>query len=432
MPYRFPVLIALVVWTAWLSPAQQTTTQSQAPPDPHGTATYSPGEWWPSWWKVGGQVRGRLDDFSGLTNVPGGRDAFYLHRLRINSQFQVRPWLKIFAQAQDSRVAGYDRTPCPQTVTNSLDLRQAYAELGSADSGWRFRAGRQTLLFGDMRLVSTSNWGNVGPAFDAFRASYRRPGVRLDGWSSFVVLPVDGFDRPRTNRRFHGIYASFDTPDRSRTFDSYFLWKDYRLDSLVVYTYGVRSVGRLASLFTYNLEVAAQSGHAGRDSIRAWAGHWEIGHPAWHSSKAPRISGEYNYSSGDARPNDNRKGTFDQQFATNVYGTATDFGWRNLHEPVVSLDWSLRPKWKFKASYHHFWLASRQDALYTVSGAVYCRNAGAVDSRVGGEFDFRVIYQVTGHLQLWTGYAHLWAGPFLRDSGRGSVDYPYTMWTYTF
>ena len=381
---------------------------------------------------MGGEVRGRLDNFTGLPNVPDGRDSFYLHRLRFNSAFQVRPWLKIFAQAQDSRVAGYDRAPCPQTVINSLDLRQAYAELGSADSAWRFRAGRQTLVFGDMRLVSTSNWGNVGPGFDAFRASYSRSGVRLDAWVSSVVLPVDGFDRPRTNRRFHGVYASLDTPDRSRTFDPYFLWKDYRLDGLVVYTYGVRSQGRLAALFTYNVEIAGQRGHAVKDSIRAWAGHWGIGHPAWHNSRAPKISAEYNYSTGDANPGDGRKGTFDQLFATNVYGTAADFGWRNLHEPVASLEWSARRKWRFKASYHHFWLANRRDALYTIAGAVYCRNPGAADNRVGGEADFRAIYQLTRHIVVWTGYAHLWAGPFLKESGRGDVHYPYAMWTYTF
>lgn len=417
------ILLILLPWV---------TVLSQTPPDPHGTATKSPGGPWPSWWKLGGEVRGRLDSFTGLPGAPGDDDSFYLHRIRLNSSFQIQPAMRIFVQAQDSRVMGYERTPCPKTVANSFDLRQAYFEAGNSDSGWRLRAGRQNMVFGDMRLVSTSNWGNVGPGFDAVRAGYRRPGVRLDAWGSFVVLPVAGMDRPRTDRRFHGIYSSFDTPDRTRTVESYFLWKDYRVSRLQVYTYGVRSLGKLTDGFTYNLEIALQNGHAVEDRIRAWAGHWEVGRPLWDSPRAVKLSAEYNYSTGDGNGKDGRRGTFDQLFATNVYGTATDFGWRNLHEPVATVDWSPRPKWRLKTSYHHFWLADRTDAIYTLSGAVWVQNAAASEDRIGGEIDFRVVYQVNKHLQLWCGYAHLFAGPYLKEAGRDGVHYPYAMWTYVF
>jgi hypothetical protein len=423
-------LILAAFAAAATAAAQQGTPQP--PPDPQGTATHSLFEGWPSWWKVGGEIRGRLDNFTGLAGVSEGTETYYLHRLRLNSSFLVRPWLRVFVQAQDSRVADYDRAPCPQTITNSFDLRQAYAEVGSSESGWRLRAGRQPLIFGDMRLVSTSNWGNVGPAFDGARVSYRMNRFRVDSWASFVVLPVVGFDRPRTDRRFHGSYASWDSPGHARTVDAYFLWKDYRATRLAVYTWGLRSLGKLSGKYDYNVEMAIQRGHSASDRVETWAGHWEIGHPLWNHSKAPRLSGEYNYATGDGDTRDGRKGTFDQMFATSVYGTASDFGWRNTHEPVIVLDWRPRPKWRVRTAYHHFWLVDRRDALYTISGAVFVQNANATESRVGGETDVRVIYQMNRHLQIWCGYARLFAGPYLAQAGRKSMNYPYAMWTWVF
>ncbi len=425
------VLICLLA--AWaVSAADAPRPPSPVPPDPQGTARHSLGSRWPSWWKVGAELRGRLDTFTGLPGVEGGRDTYYLHRLRLNSAFHIRPWLRLFTQVQDSRVASYSRTPCPKTVANSLDLRQAYIEAGGGEQGWRLRAGRQTLVLGDMRLVSTSNWGNVGPGFDMARLSYRQPRFRLDAWGGWVVLCVSGFDRPRRDRRFYGFYSSLDNAERSRTLDTYFLWKSYPSSALQVYTYGLRSLGKLAGGFDYSVEMALQHGHAGQESVEAWAGHWEADHPLGEGPRAPRLAAEYNFATGDGKPGDGRRTTFDQLFPTNVYGTAGDFGWRNIHEPVLTLDWRPAPKWRAKTSYHHFWLADRRDALYAINGAVYAQNRGAAHSRAGGEIDFRVIYQLTPHLQIWCGYARLFAGPFLKEAGRDSVHYPYAMWTYSF
>jgi hypothetical protein len=142
---------------------------------------------------------------------------------------------------------------------------------------------------------------------------------------------------------------------------------------------------------------------------------------------------EYNYGSGDRNPADGRRQSFDPLYPTNVYGTAGDFGWRNLHEPAAAMDWQAHKKLKLRGVLHGYWLASRQDALYTFAGAVFARDLTARHSRVGTGYDIRAIWQASAHLQIYAGYACLFAGPFLREAGRSAeIHYPYAMWTYTF
>jgi hypothetical protein len=282
-----------------------------------------------------------------------------------------------------------------------------------------------------MRLISTSNWGNVGPNFDAVRLTVRKPGVRADGFTSMVVVPGRGFDRPRRDTKLSGLYLSWDLRKNAAVLDTYSFWKS-AVRSVDVYTYGIRSAGKLDHDLDYNVEMALERGHAAAEAISAWAGHWEMGRRFGGVPAAPRVALEYNYSTGDGDAHDGRRQTFDQLYPTNIYGTAADFGWRNLHEPVAYVEWQPSRKWKFKTAYHAFWLAKRRDALYTCTGAVFVYRPDALHSRVGEEIDTRVGRQVGTHLQLWVGYARLFAGPYLKEAGKGAVDYPYAMWTYSF
>src|SRR3954447_24840491 len=65
----------------------------------------------PGWWKLGVEIRGRAEGHESFSGIDGQDDAYYLHRVRVASTFAVRSWLHVFAQAQDSRAPGYDRSP---------------------------------------------------------------------------------------------------------------------------------------------------------------------------------------------------------------------------------------------------------------------------------------------------------------------------------
>lgn len=398
----------------------------------------------PAWWKLSLEIRGRTESYEGLSGIAGFGDGYSMHRLRVNSTFTVRPWLRVFAQFQDSRVADYDRRPLPWSIRNPADLRQAYVDLGlGGDRAWSVRAGRQALVFGDMRLVSTSNWSNVGPGYDGLRLSYARDKVRLDWFGVQLVQPQQGFDRPRPDRKLAGFYGSFTAGKAQRVIDAYLIWKGNRRaisetlkpGGLDVYTTGLRSTGKLAGRFDYNLELALQQGHIAGDDLAAWWGHFEVGRKQPTPRGELRVWLEHNYASGDRRPGDGRRQTFEQYYPSpwSVVARAAEFASRNLHEPLAGFQWQATPKWRFRGTMRGFWLASRQDALYLLSGAVYarCPEAGAL--RAGEELGVWAVHDLRKNLQLWGGYARLFPGPFLREAGKGEpTNYFFFVWTFTF
>jgi hypothetical protein len=386
----------------------------------------------PRWWKLDLELRGRLDGYQNAKAKEGTDQEQYLHRLRLTSSIRLRPWLRLVAQLQDSRVAGYPAPPAPRALSDHFDLRQAYLEMGHGMEGeWNLRIGRQPIVFGDMRLVSTSNWGNVGPNYDGVRMSWTRRRMHYDAFLTEVVVPCGGFNHPSTARKLHGFYATWNR-DRALS-DFYFFYKSNQsadhsgaMGMLRLATMGTRHVGQLRGGFDYTVEMALQSGAVREDAIASWAGHWEVG----KKLKRVRAAAEYNYATGDRNPDDSERNSFDQLYPTNVYGTATDFGWRNIHEPVATVNWTVTPKLQVKTAYHAFWLASKSDALYLFNGVVFVNNPKATHSFVGNEIDTRLIWQMRRRFQLYTGYAFLQPGAYLKEAGRNrAVHYPYIMWT---
>jgi len=99
---------------------------------------------------------------------------------------------------------------------------------------------------------------------------------------------------------------------------------------------------------------------------------------------------------------------------------------------VLSAEWQPDRKTRVRTAYHLFRLADQHDALYTFSGAVFVSAPNATSRKIGSEVDVRWIRQMSRSLQFWVGYAHLFPGAFLKQTGRGAIDCPYAMWTVTF
>jgi hypothetical protein len=398
----------------------------------------------PKWLTFGGEIRGRAEMLAGAGFVPDNGDGYYLHRLRLNAALEPQPWLRFFLQVQDAQAPAH-RHPAPSTVVNTLDLRQGYVLLGRLDSRhWEARIGRQEILFGEERLIGSGAWGNVARSFDAVRLTLLALGLRLDAFSGSVVTPVNArFDRPHFNNKIHGVYLSSERWVRQAAVQPYWFFKtNSRVRDegglwgpLRVHTFGLRWVGKLPRRWDYNVETAFQTGRQGRDDHRAWAGHWQAGYTAGVGSRAPKILFEYNHASGDRRPGDGKRGTFDQLYPTNhfYFGTADQVGWRNVHNVMTGAEWRLSKKMRLRTDYHSFWLASRQDALYADGGAAIVRNPLASSSHIGQEFDCWFLYRIHDRLQLGAGLGRLRPGRFLKDSTRGApFTYPYIQWQYSF
>src|SRR6266568_3972009 len=116
-------------------------------------------------------------------------DNWLLNRFRIGVAFKPVDWLKIYAQGQDSREWFSDRPNIPGALgaegDDNFDLRQGYIQLGPK---WlNATVGRQTLVYGDERLVGMSDWNNFGRTFDAVKLHYEKAKLSVDVFSASVV-----------------------------------------------------------------------------------------------------------------------------------------------------------------------------------------------------------------------------------------------------
>ncbi len=397
----------------------------------------------PAWLRVRAEFRERVEGFANSGFVEARDDTYYLSRLRFNATLTGTS-IGATVQVQDARVGDKSVGATAAPFKAAFDLRQAFVDLGSAKAPLTARLGRQEIAFGDQRLVGHANWLNAGRSFDAARLTLKTKPAQIDLFAASVVrILEDEFDKSGNGNRFAGAYVSTPRVVPRATTEPYLFWRrdvnqraeSGALDSLQQVTTGARLAGRLPARLDYNVESAFQRGSLGPDSIRAWAGHWQIRETltgAW----APRVSAEYNYASGDADPADGIRGTFDQLYPTahDKYGLADQVGWRNIHDLRIGFDITPIKATPITVGYHSYWLAEARDALYAASGAPLARvPAGAASTRVGQEIDVQVSRPLTPYLGLAAGYAHLFAGPFLKEATPGkSYTGPFVMVTYVF
>jgi len=398
----------------------------------------------PSWLRVRGEFRGRVEGFENAGFSTGRDDLYWLNRLRLNATVTATRSLSFQVQAHDARVAAKQVGATGAPFKATLDFRTAFADIGNATAPLAVRLGRQELAFGDQRLVGHASWLNAARTFDAARMTVRRKTLVVDGFVASVVRILDGeLDKSGNGNRFVGAYAASSAVVPSSSVEPYVFW---RRDVLVrtergdladmhQTTVGVRWAGRLPAKFEYGIETALQSGSVGDDSIHAWAGHYRLRTPS--GPRALRVTTEFNYASGDRTGTDGRRGTFDQLYPTphDKYGLADQVGWKNIQHVRTAVDLTPVSGWPVTAAYHSWWLAEKTDALYAAGGAVLVPRVadGAASSHVGQELDVQLSRAITPQLTLAAGYAHIFTGPFLKQATPGaSYSHPFAMITYVF
>jgi hypothetical protein len=442
-------MLGIVLLAASPTIAQQ-STQSAPPPQAPQTPQRAPvlnrvNDVLPSWLRVRAEVRGRLEGVDGAGFVSGRDDDYYLNRVRFNATFQPSKVFSFTAQVQDARVADKSVGPTGPPFRDEIDLRMAYADIGAAKARVGARLGRQELVFGDQRLVGHANWLNTARSFDGARITFRSTPFQLDVFGSSVVAIQDtrfnesDFDQSQ----FYGAYGSTGALVPKGVVEPYLFYRigrDLRSEhgtvaDLKAATIGVRWVGALPARLDYNTEMALQTGSVGPDDVRAWAGHWQL-RDTIDVRHGVRVSGEYNVASGDHDAKDGRRQTFDQLYPTghDKYGLADQVGWKNIHHVRAGGEVLARKGLVLSSSYHSWWLADANDALYNAAGVALARVAGGASSRhVGQELDAQATFAVSPQLQVAGGYAHIFAGAFLHQATPGaSYSAPYVMVTYIF
>jgi hypothetical protein len=444
---------------AWLAAMPATMTAQQPSSQPTAPAAQTPAavqpvpraplpnranETLPSWLRVRGEFRERVEGFDGAGFNAAREDLYYLSRFRFNATVTPTRALSFQVQAQDARVAQKTVGPTRAPFSAPFDLRMAFADIGSPSGPVTVRVGRQELVYGEQRLVGHVSWLNAARTFDGAKVTARTKTFSVDAFGTSVVRILDGaFDRSGNGNRFAGAYATTTKLVPLAAVEPFVFWRrdinlrteTARVGDLEQTTIGVRLAGRLPARLDYGVEMALQRGSLGTEEVEAWAGHWQL-RESLPGAGAVKLTGEYNYASGDADPADEVRGTFDQLYPTphDKYGLADQFGWKNLHHSRAGVEVTPVRGWPITTNYHSWWLADRRDGLYAASSALVARVAGGAANRhVGQEVDVQLVKALTPQIQVAGGYAHIFAGAFLKEATPGaSYSHPYVMVTYVF
>jgi hypothetical protein len=401
----------------------------------------------PSWIQFGGQFRNRVESQDGLGYI-NVDDAYDLTQLRIGVYIEPAKWLKLVGVTQDSRVFFNHHVPNGSRYQNMWDIREAYAQFGSSSEGWfNVVVGRQMFSFGDERVIGPSDWSNMGRTFDTARLDLHHPGDAVSIFAASVINAVDGvIDHHIQGNNIYGIYGSLTHLIPHTTLEPYVLWRvapgnvslpeTAGLGHMSEVTTGVRAAGTLPAHFDYDVEINKQTGSLGYKSIDAWAGHWNLGYTFHNTLSQPRIYIEYNYASGNKNPNGNVWGTHDQIYASahNKMDFADQFGWKNIEEMRTGVSEKLGDKWALTEIFNDMWLPTKNDAVYGNNGAIaVAAHPNATSSHIGTEIDLVAQYKQNRHVTYGFGFAHIFAGRFLKEATRGKdFNYPFAEVTYIF
>jgi hypothetical protein len=316
-------------------------------------------------------------------------------------------------------------------MQDPFDLRQAYIQIGNPEgSAPMFRIGRQELAYGAGRLIASGEWSATTKTFDVARFSLHTGAGTFDlVGGSVVQADPDGFDRHKPGEHFYASYNSLTRLIANASIEPYFIVKTVKgakcefgpAGDATVFTPGLRATGRLPRRIDYTLEAAGQSGSWGGDSIAAWAATATAGWTVNGSARKPRVSVDYSYASGDRNPRDGARGAFDPLYglAQPFFSETGQFSWKNTSALRAGVDFNLTGRVKIQLDYRDYWLATLQDGLYNSSGTRTVLTPSASSRHVGQSAEMLIGYSMPLKTTLGFGLGKLYAGDYLRESGKG-------------
>lgn len=306
-----------------------------------------------------------------------------------------------------------------------------------ANDGVYLRVGRQELLLGSQRLVSTLEWANTRRTFQGVRLF--RTGEKWDTdlfWLQPVIPNRTALDSIDNNQNFIGAWATY-KPKRGTYLDFYYMLYDNtnRVNQLgidrfpvTLHTFGSRFAGDIDNRILFDFEGAMQLGRRGNANVVAGMATAGLGYHFVETPWNPTFWVYYEFASGDRNPNSGNFTTFNQLFPFGhfYFGWADIIGRQNIHDVFLSM-YLYPTNWiTLWFQYHNFWLASSRDALYNVAGNAVRRDpTGAAGSYIGNELDIIVNFHLTKRTDLLVAYAYLFSGDFLRNTqppGSGGAD----------
>jgi hypothetical protein len=330
-----------------------------------------------------------------------------------------------------------EELPPPPVDVNRGDILNLFLDANLFDyrgSPVVLRVGRQELLFGSQRLVSTLDWANVRRTFEGARVMRRGEKWNFDAFfvQNVPALPSE-FDRADELQDFAGAWLTY-RREKGRFLDFYYLFLD-NSNSIVqqgivrapfkAHTFATRSTGDVDGNL-WDCELMMQLGDRGPADLVAGAATAGLGR---HLKNAPVSTTAwiyYDYASGDPNPNAGDYNTFNHLYPFGHYylGWLDLVGRQNIHDLNAHLNLLPTPWITMVLQYHHFWLNHRRDALYNAGGVAIRRDpTGQAGNNVGDEVDLILNFHLARYSDLMVGYSKLFGGGFLeRTAGNGLAE----------
>lgn len=378
-------------------------------------------------------------------------------------------------EVQDSRRNHSDYTRSNDTRdVDKADVLQAYLELyykdslfGKDDLGnsrpfW-VRGGRLAWESLDRRLIARNEWRNTTNTFQGVRANI---GEKKNDWQleAFAVQPVQRFtdklDEVDHSQNFYGVIGDWRRWSEYVTIQPYYfllkqngdkveydtngnLYSDRSVYTAAqqnqatidreIHTGGVRVFGVVpGTQWDYDANYAKQWGHQQRFISNAigyrnvdhdaFAYNAEVGYSFKHPWK-PRVSASYGVASGDkttASGNDfSDNGRFDRLFGFARPWSNNDYiQMENIRASKVRLEFDPQVPYlnNVKVDTGFSWYRLDDPTDRWNAGANLRDRTGKSGSDLGKEFDLRVRFPLNQYASLNLGYAHFWAGDFVKNA----------------
>lgn len=400
-----------------------------------------------AWLTFGGESRSRYEYFRHAQwgAGPQDRDGYFLQRTMLHADWHLAPEARVFVQLKSGLENGRDGGP-RSTDEDRLDLNQAFVEIHrpmSADSTLTLRAGRQEIILGSARLVSTREAPNVHLAFDGARLFWQHKGWRVDALAVRPAQTKPGVfdDSSDRTQKLWGLYATTSLSEwPSAHLDIYYLGYEHDTARFAQgaaherrQTFGSRLWGKSGG-WDYNGEVVLQTGHFGADRINAWMTSLDTSFTLAAFAGNPKLGVRGGIASGDRNPADGELNTYNGLFPRGAYFHESGLvGPANIVavDALVMLQLAKTITLGFDCDF--FWRQSEHDGVYGNSVNLVRPALNSRGRHLGTQPSARIEWRPTRHWLVAATVAHFCAGEAIRTSGPGAdVDYFSTWTTYTF
>ncbi|MBX7104201.1 MAG: alginate export family protein [Gemmataceae bacterium] len=361
-----------------------------------------------------------------------GNDSYGLLRSRLYGDLWYKDQVRFFAEFLYADAFWHDVNPAPIDINRSdfLNLFVEFKTIEVDGAPVNVRVGRQEMLFGSQRLISTLDWANTRRTFQGVRAYRTEEHFDVDlFWVQPVVVDRNSFDSVDNNQNFAGIWTTY-KPRKGTAVDLYYLMLDNTnnvargsggvTQGFTAHTIGTRYSGDCNHVL-WDFEGMLQLGEWANQDLVAGAATAGLGYHFADAPMNPQFWVYYDWASGESTPGaGGTRSTFQQLFPFGHYyfGFLDLVGRQNIQDVSCQTVFYPAPWVTGIVQFHRFWLAEAGDALYNAAGrAIRNDPTGSSGRDVGCELDLVLSFHLSAHSDFLLGYSKLYRGDFIQNTG---------------